>query len=71
MATLGEGNGKVNKSARKELHMISNIGGGEGSVRKELNDVKISHFSYLTSTVTVSLLYGSGHSAVSSCTTET
>lgn len=33
MATLGEGNGKVNKSGRKELHMINNIGGREVSER--------------------------------------
>lgn len=49
---------KVNeKTGRKELHMINTIW-EKANDRKELNDVKISHFSYLTSAVTVPSLYG-------------
>ena len=56
----------MNKTGRKEPHMINNIR-EKANVRKELNDVKISHFSYLTPTVTVPLLYGSVQNDVLCC----
>lgn len=65
MARLGEGNGKVNQSGRKELRMIYVIGEEkckcERVRERGLNDAgrKKCHYSCVTSIVTVTLLYGS------------
>lgn len=69
MTTLGGENGKVNKKRAEKIHtwLIISARSKCWDARKELNDVKISHFSYLTSTATVPLLHGPVQNDVLCC----